>query len=117
MAWTRLPAAGHQIQRRPQFWTTATIGTLIMIVVTVSWALTEYHDAVGWPAPWLHPELAACPERAERLDRLDGQGVGAVDRWGRLMYLRAQADPRTRDPARDRPPGRSAGLAAGGMPL
>jgi hypothetical protein len=39
----------QQIQRRRRFWTRATIGTLIMIIVTVSWAVTQYHSAGGWP--------------------------------------------------------------------
>ena len=25
------------------------MGTLVMIVVTVSWAFSDYHNAVGWP--------------------------------------------------------------------
>jgi len=52
------PAAGQQfarqqairqIQRRRRFWTRATIGTLVMMIVTVSWAFSQYHNAGGWP--------------------------------------------------------------------
>jgi hypothetical protein len=39
----------RQIQRRRGFWMRAMIATLIMIVVTVSWAFTQYHNAGGWP--------------------------------------------------------------------
>jgi hypothetical protein len=39
----------RQIQRRRRFWARATIGTLLMIVVTASWAFTQYHTAGGWP--------------------------------------------------------------------
>jgi hypothetical protein len=52
------PATGKQlarqqairkIQRRRRFWMRSTIGALIMIVVAVSWAFTQYHTAGGWP--------------------------------------------------------------------
>jgi len=39
----------RQIQRRRRFWMRATIATLVMIIVTVSWAFTQYHNAGGWP--------------------------------------------------------------------
>jgi len=39
----------RQIQRKRRFWLRATIGTLIMVIVTVSWAFTQYHTAGGWP--------------------------------------------------------------------
>jgi hypothetical protein len=39
----------RQIQHRRRFWARATISTLIMIVVTVSWAFSQYHTAGGWP--------------------------------------------------------------------
>jgi len=38
-----------QIERRRRFWTRDTIVTLIMVIVTVSWAITQYHSASGWP--------------------------------------------------------------------
>ena len=52
------PAAGEQLareqalkqierKRRFRFW--AMMGTLVMIIVTVSWAFSEYHNAGGWP--------------------------------------------------------------------
>ena len=39
----------HQIERRRRFWTRATLGTLFMILLTVIWAFSEYHNAGGWP--------------------------------------------------------------------
>jgi hypothetical protein len=39
----------RQIERRRRFWTRAAMGTLVMIVVTVIWAFSEYHNAGGWP--------------------------------------------------------------------
>jgi hypothetical protein len=39
----------QQIQRRRRFWMRATIATVIMIIVTVSWAATQYNAAGGWP--------------------------------------------------------------------
>jgi hypothetical protein len=38
-----------QIARRRRFWFWAAIGTLLMIIVTVSWAFSQYHSAGGWP--------------------------------------------------------------------
>ncbi len=39
----------RRIERRRRFWMRATIGTLLMILVTVIWAFSEYHNAGGWP--------------------------------------------------------------------
>ena len=39
----------RQIRRRRRFWFWAVIGSLVMIIVTVSWAFSEYHNAGGWP--------------------------------------------------------------------
>jgi hypothetical protein len=39
----------RQIERRRRFKMRATMGTLLMIVVTVIWAFSEYHNAGGWP--------------------------------------------------------------------
>ena len=39
----------RQIERRRRFKIRATMGTLLMIVVTVIWAFSEYHNAGGWP--------------------------------------------------------------------
>ena len=39
----------RQIERRRRFWIRATTGTLLMIVVAVIWAFSEYHNAGGWP--------------------------------------------------------------------
>jgi 2TM domain len=38
-----------QIERRRHFWVRATMGTLTMIIVVIIWAITEYHNAGGWP--------------------------------------------------------------------
>jgi hypothetical protein len=38
-----------QIGRRRRFWFWAAMGTLVMIIVTASWAFSQYHDAGGWP--------------------------------------------------------------------
>jgi len=39
----------QQIDRRRRFWIRACVGTLGMIILVVIWALTEYHNAGGWP--------------------------------------------------------------------
>ena len=38
-----------QIERRRRFWVRAAIGTLGLIVLVIIWAMTEYHNAGGWP--------------------------------------------------------------------
>jgi hypothetical protein len=38
-----------QIERRRHFWVRATMGTAAMIIVVIIWAITEYHNAGGWP--------------------------------------------------------------------
>ena len=52
------PAAGDQlarqqaikqIERRRRFWTFAAMSTLLMVILVVIWAMTEYHNAGGWP--------------------------------------------------------------------
>ena len=51
-ATTAQPArqqAIQQIQRRRRFRIRVTTGTLGMMILTIIWALTEYHDAGGWP--------------------------------------------------------------------
>src|SRR3974390_2322879 len=40
----------QQIQRRRRFRIRVTMGTLGMMILTIIWALTEYHNAGGWPA-------------------------------------------------------------------
>ena len=53
-----VPAAGEslarqqaikQIERKRRFWLGTVMGTLGMIVLTAIWALSEYHNAGGWP--------------------------------------------------------------------
>ena len=53
------PAAGgqlvrqqaiKQIERKRRFWIGAAMGTLAMAVLTLIWAMSEYHNAGGWPA-------------------------------------------------------------------
>ena len=52
------PAAGEQfarqqaikqIGRRRRFWFWAMLGALFMVLLTVIWAVTQYHTAGGWP--------------------------------------------------------------------
>jgi hypothetical protein len=38
-----------QIGRRRRFWFWAVLGTLLMLLLTVIWAFTQYHTAGGWP--------------------------------------------------------------------
>jgi hypothetical protein len=40
----------QQIQRRRRFRIRVTMGILGMMILTIIWALTEYHNAGGWPA-------------------------------------------------------------------
>jgi hypothetical protein len=39
----------QQIQRRRRFRIRVTTGTPGMMILTIIWALTEYHNAGGWP--------------------------------------------------------------------
>ncbi len=39
----------RQIERRRRFRIRASIGSLGMIILVVIWALSEYHNAGGWP--------------------------------------------------------------------
>jgi hypothetical protein len=41
--------AVKQIERKRRFWIGAAMGTLAMIVLTLIWAFSEYHNAGGWP--------------------------------------------------------------------
>jgi len=38
-----------QIQRRRRFWISTITWAVIMFLVVVSWAFSEYHNAGGWP--------------------------------------------------------------------
>jgi len=40
----------RQIERRRHFRIRASVGTLIMIILVVIWAFSEYHNAGGWPS-------------------------------------------------------------------
>jgi hypothetical protein len=40
----------QQIQRRRRFRIRVTTGTLGVMILAIIWALTEYHNAGGWPA-------------------------------------------------------------------
>jgi len=39
----------RQIERKRHFWIRATTGTVLMIIVVIIWAFSEYHNAGGWP--------------------------------------------------------------------
>jgi len=39
----------RQIERKRRFRIRASVGTLGMIILVVIWALSEYHNAGGWP--------------------------------------------------------------------
>jgi len=41
--------AVKQIERRRRFWIRATMATVLMVIVVFIWAMTEYHNAGGWP--------------------------------------------------------------------
>ena len=38
-----------QIERRRRFWMNCAVSSMIMLVVVAVWALSEYHNAGGWP--------------------------------------------------------------------
>ena len=38
-----------QIGRRRRFWFWVVLGTVVMILMTVGWAVSQYHSAGGWP--------------------------------------------------------------------
>ena len=38
-----------QIERRRRFWVSTAAWTVVMIVVAAIWAISEYHNAGGWP--------------------------------------------------------------------
>ena len=39
-----------QIQRRRRFWISTITWAVIMFLLVLSWAFSEYHNAGGWPA-------------------------------------------------------------------
>ena len=39
-----------QIQRRHRFWISTITWAVIMFLLVLSWAFSEYHNAGGWPA-------------------------------------------------------------------
>jgi H+/Cl- antiporter ClcA len=39
----------RQIERRRRFWFSTVAWAVVMIVVAVIWAFSEYHNAGGWP--------------------------------------------------------------------
>ena len=55
----------RQIRRRRRFRFWARMGTLFMILLTVAWAVSQYHTAGGWPTSgfsqsnsgWGHPNV------------------------------------------------------------
>ena len=38
-----------QIERRRRYWISTAISTLGMLILAAIWAITEYHNAGGWP--------------------------------------------------------------------
>jgi hypothetical protein len=49
-----------QIERRRRCWTRAFVSGIVMIILVISWAMSEYHNAGGWPtsgfsdSSWIH---------------------------------------------------------------
>lgn len=41
--------AVKQIERRRRYWTRTAVSTVGMILLTAIWAISEYHNAGGWP--------------------------------------------------------------------
>ena len=41
--------AMKQIERRRRYWISTAISTVGMLLLAVIWAITEYHNAGGWP--------------------------------------------------------------------
>jgi hypothetical protein len=39
----------QQIERRRRYWISTAISTTGMVLLTVIWAIAEYHNAGGWP--------------------------------------------------------------------
>jgi 2TM domain len=39
----------RQIERRRRFWISTAVSTVGMVLLAVIWAITEYHNAGGWP--------------------------------------------------------------------
>jgi hypothetical protein len=38
-----------QIERKRRYWISTAISTLGMLILAAIWAITEYHNAGGWP--------------------------------------------------------------------
>jgi hypothetical protein len=38
-----------QIERKRRFWISTAVSTLGMLILAAIWAITEYHNAGGWP--------------------------------------------------------------------
>ena len=39
-----------QVERKRRYWISTAISTLGLLILAVIWAITEYHNAGGWPA-------------------------------------------------------------------
>ena len=39
----------RQIERRRRFWTSAVWSAIGMVILVIIWAVSEYHNAGGWP--------------------------------------------------------------------
>ena len=101
-----------QIERKRRFWIGAAMGTLAMAVLTLIWAMSEYHNAGGWPADGVQPELGDS-ERLELLDHVPGHRLGLPDGRRGVVGVPAEADFRTRHPARNGAAARAALTVAG----
>jgi hypothetical protein len=40
----------RQIERKRRFWISTVVSTVAMIILVAIWAMSEYHNAGGWPA-------------------------------------------------------------------
>jgi uncharacterized membrane protein YcjF (UPF0283 family) len=41
--------AVKQIERKRRYWISTAVSTLGMLIIAAIWAITEYHNAGGWP--------------------------------------------------------------------
>lgn len=96
-----------QIERRHHFKIRAAVFAVGMILLAFIWATTEYHNAGGWPTQGLNQSSGIPNAWNYRIiyPLIAWLLLTAADAW---FVLRAQADLRTRDQARDRARGRPA---------
>ena len=73
-----------QIQRKRRFWTGAAWSGIGMIILVIIWALTEYHNAGGWPTSGFSQSSVFSTTCGT-----SGSSTRSAAPWARCSWLRA----------------------------